>query len=52
MVVECLVENNNILSDKEIIPINYYFHFFDKKNNLDIDDNLLEEINMFLLELY
>jgi hypothetical protein len=52
MVVECLVENSNILSDKEIIPINYYFHFFDKKNNLDIDDNLLEEINMFLLELY
>lgn len=52
MVVECLVENSNILSDKEIMPINYYFHFFDKKNNLDIDDNLLEEINMFLLELY
>ena len=52
MVVECLIENSNILSDKEIIPINYYFHFFDKKNNLDIDDNLLEEINMFLLELY
>lgn len=52
MVIECLVENSNILSDKEIMPINYYFHFFDKKNNLDIDDNLLEEINMFLLELY
>lgn len=52
MVVECLVENSNILSDKEIMPINYYFHFFDKKNNLDIDDNLLEEINMFLSELY
>jgi len=52
MIVECLVENSNILSDKEIMPINYYFHFLDKKNNLDIDDNLLEEINMFLLELY
>jgi hypothetical protein len=52
MVVECLVENSNILSDKENTPINYYFDFFDKKNNLDIDDNLLEEINMFLLELY
>lgn len=52
MVVECLVENSNILADKEIMPINYYFHFFDKKNNLDIDDNLLEEINMFLSELY
>ena len=52
MVVECLVENSDILSDKEIMPINYYFNFFDKKNNLDIDDNLLEEINMFLLELY
>lgn len=51
MVVECLVENSSILSDKEIMPINYYFHLFDKKNNLDIDDNLLEEINMFLLEL-
>ena len=52
MIVECLVENSDILSDKKIMPINYYFHFFDKKNNLDIDDNLLEEINMFLLELY
>ena len=52
MVVECLVENSSILSDKEIMPINYYFDLFDKKNNLDIDDNLLEEINMFLLELY
>ena len=52
MVVECLVENSNILSDKEIMPINYYFHLLDKKNDLDIDDNLLEEINMFLLELY
>ena len=52
MVVECLVENSDILSDKEIMPINYYFHFLDKKNNLDIDDNLLEEINMFLSELY
>jgi hypothetical protein len=52
MIVECLVENINILSDKKNMPINYYFHFFDKTNNLDIDDNLLEEINMFLLELY
>jgi hypothetical protein len=52
MIVECLIENSNILSDKEIIPINYYFHFLDKQNNLDIDDNLLEEINMFLLEVY
>lgn len=52
MVVECLVENNNILSDKEIMPINYYFHFSSQKNNLDIEDNLLEVINMFLLELY
>ena len=52
MVMECLVENSNILSDKEFMPINYYFYYFDKQNNLDIDDNLLEEINMFLLELY
>ena len=52
MIVECFIENSNILSDKEIMPINYYFHFLDKTNNLDIDDNLLEEINMFLLELY
>jgi hypothetical protein len=52
MIVECFIENSNILSDKKIIPINYYFHFLDKKNNLDIDDNLLEEINMFLSELY
>jgi hypothetical protein len=52
MIVECFIENSNILLDKEIMPINYYFHFLDKKNNLDIDDNLLEEINMFLSELY
>ena len=48
MIVECLIENSNILSDKEIISI----LFSSQKNNLDIEDNLLEEINMFLLELY
>lgn len=50
LVVECLEETNEIL-DKEIIPINFYFSFNSSSNSLDIDNNLLEEINMFLLEL-
>jgi hypothetical protein len=40
--------------DKEIIPVNYYFSCLrltkNDKNN-DIDNNLLEEINVFLSEL-
>jgi hypothetical protein len=50
LVVECLEETNEIL-DKEIIPINFYFSFNSSSNSLDIDNNLLQEINMFLLEL-
>lgn len=49
LVVDCFEENNELL-EKEIIPINFYFtssNFIINQSN----DNLLEEINMFLLEL-
>ena len=51
LVVECLEEKSTSFGTslhKEIIPINFYF-----TNSMinHIDDNLLEEINMFLLEL-
>ncbi len=47
LVVECLEECNELF-DKEMIPINFYF----SSNLLNlVDDNLLEEINVFLLEL-
>ena len=49
LVVDCLKENSSSL-DKEIIPINFYFtssNFMINQSN----DNLFEEINMFLLEL-
>ena len=52
MIVECLLETNENL-EKEYKPINFYFTNFISNSNssLNIDDNLLEEINMFLLEL-
>lgn len=49
LVVDCLEESNQLL-EKEIIPINFYFtssNFMINQSN----DNLFEEINMFLLEL-
>jgi hypothetical protein len=53
LTIECIVENNTLM-DKEIIPVNYYFSCLrstkNDKNN-DIDNNLLEEINVFLSEL-
>ena len=54
LVIECLEENNNGTSfgtslDKEFIPINFYFTTSSMINQTD--DNLLEEINVFLLEL-
>jgi len=51
LVVECLEESNELL-DKEMIPINFYFTFNSSSNSFDlVDDNLLEEINVFLLKL-
>jgi hypothetical protein len=50
LVVECLEETNEML-DKEMIPVNFYF-VNSSSNSLDLVDNkLLEEINVFLLEL-
>lgn len=51
LVIECIVETNSLM-EKDIIPINFYFSCSSsesKSNN--IDNNLLEQINMFLLEL-
>ena len=48
LVVECIEECNETL-DKEMVPINFYFSL-NYSSNL-VDDNLLEEINVFLLEL-
>lgn len=46
LVVECIEESNELF-DKKMIPVNFYF-----VNSLDlVDDNLLKEINVFLLEL-
>ena len=50
LIIECLIENDNMLLEKEKIPINFYFSH-DKNNSIDIDENLLEEINMFLSDL-
>jgi hypothetical protein len=54
LVVECLEETNQML-DKEMIPVNFYFvnsSSNSSSNSLDLVDNkLLEEINVFLLEL-
>jgi hypothetical protein len=47
MVIECLEESNELL-EKALIPINFYF--LGSIIN-QTDDILLEEINMFLLEL-
>jgi hypothetical protein len=47
MVIECLEESNELL-EKALIPINFYF--LGSMIN-QTDDILLEEINMFLLEL-
>ena len=47
LVIECLEETNKLL-EKELIPINFYF--LGSSINLT-DELLLEEINMFLLEL-
>jgi hypothetical protein len=48
LVVECLEECNETL-DKEMVPVNFYFSL---NSSLDlVDNNLLEEINVFLLEL-
>jgi hypothetical protein len=50
LIVDCLIENGASLH-KEIIPVNFYFtsssNFMINQSN----DNLFEEINMFLLEL-
>jgi hypothetical protein len=54
LVVECLEESNELL-DKEMIPVNFYFSSNSSSsdsNSLNlVDDNLLQEINVFLLEL-
>ena len=58
LVVECIEESNELL-DKEMIPINFYFLNSSSNSNSNsssnslnlVDDNLLEEINVFLLEL-
>jgi hypothetical protein len=57
LTLECIVENN-IFMDKENTPVNYYFSCLKSNNNIDnnnnnnnIDNNLLEEINVFLSEL-
>jgi hypothetical protein len=50
LVVECLEECNELF-DKEMIPVNFYFSSNSSSNSLNIDDNLLEEINVFLLAL-
>ena len=47
LVIECLEETNKLL-EKELIPINFYFLGSSIHQSEDI---LLEEINMFLLEL-
>ena len=47
LVIECLEETNKLL-EKELIPINFYF--LNSMINL-VDELLLEEINVFLLEL-
>ena len=48
LVVECLEECNETL-DKEMVPVNFYFSL---DSSLDlVDNNLLEEINVFLLVL-
>lgn len=47
LVIECLEETNKLL-EKELIPINFYF--LNSSINL-ADELLLEEINVFLLEL-
>jgi len=49
LVIECLVETNTFM-ENDIIPINFYFYYSESKSN-NIDNNLLEQINMFLLEL-
>ena len=54
LVVECLKESNPLF-DKEIIPINFYFISSSSSSNSfslnQSNDNLFEEINMFLFEL-
>jgi hypothetical protein len=51
LVVECLEETNELL-EKEMVPVNFYFYSNSNSNSFDkLKDNLLEEINMFLLEL-
>ena len=52
LVIECIVETNSLM-EKEFVPINFYFTFSkcNESKLYDIDDNLLEKINMFLLEL-
>jgi hypothetical protein len=50
LIVDCLTEIDTATLEKEKIPINFYFSY-DEKNSLDIDENLLEEINMFLSDL-
>jgi hypothetical protein len=48
LVIECIIETNSLM-EKDIIPINFYF---DSSNSINIYNNdLLEQINMFLLEL-
>ena len=49
LVIECIVETNSLM-EKDIIPINFYFSCSETKSK-NIDNGLLEEINMFLLEL-
>jgi hypothetical protein len=47
LIIDCLEETNKLL-EKELIPINFYFLSSSINQSEDI---LLEEINMFLLEL-
>lgn len=67
LVIDCIRETNPETMDKELIPINYYFEYYEKKinnnnkqkNNINkkefkeiIDDLLFQdEINMFLSHL-
>jgi hypothetical protein len=55
LVIECIEESNELF-DKEMIPVNFYFSldssFDSSSDSLNVvDDNLLQEINVFLLAL-
>jgi hypothetical protein len=45
-VVECISETNTLF-EKQFVPVNFYFY----NSNSNVDDILLNEINVFLLDL-